>query len=324
MKKIIAILLFFLLSYVSAYAVGVPSIFSYQGRLADSGGNLLGTSSGTTYYFKFSIWDDPTSNPSTGNRLWPSAAPSSVSATVRQGVFNVDINTSSYNFNTDEDIYLQVEASSDNVTFETLSPRQRISAAPFAQISGAVSGIGQSSFGTTTPISNSVVTIEATSTGSTGLSIRGILGQLANLFQIQDSAGVNLFVVDSSGKVGVGTSTATRKFNVLGAESNPQLRLSQASDVYGEFKVDNLGDVWLSSTGKDITQADGNLWVCSGETCDPAIVPVGQGNMIVETALIFDNKFKFKLETNVGATNTIIMLDSLGNEILEFDEDGGP
>src|ERR1700756_4330766 len=69
-----------------AQAAGVPSIISYQGRLTDSSGNLLGSSSGTTYYFKFSIWDSPTVG--TGTQLWPTTA-HSVPETVRQGLFNV-------------------------------------------------------------------------------------------------------------------------------------------------------------------------------------------------------------------------------------------
>jgi hypothetical protein len=44
-----------------------------------------------------------------------------------------------------------------------------------------------------------VVSIEATSTNSTGLSIRTIGGQSANIFQIQNSTGSNLLYIDSSG-----------------------------------------------------------------------------------------------------------------------------
>jgi len=328
-KKIsfIAVSLLLLSFYVPAYAAGVPLILGYQGRLTDSSGNLLGTVSGTTYYFKFSIWDGSTVG--AGNKLWPITDPASVSAAVRQGVFNVNIGDTAngypdslnYNFSNNNNIYLQVEVSSTlNGTYETLSPRQRISAAPFAQVSGAVSGTGQSSFGTTTPFDISMVSIEATSTRAVGLSIRAMASQLANLFQIQDYLGTNLFLVDNNGKVAVGTSTATRKFNVLNTDSAPQLRLSQTGSVYGEFYVDSAGDVQLSSTGGNIRNQNENLWVCAGGSCG-ADTPADQGNIIVETSVTFDNNFKFKLKTNAGATTTTIMLDSLGNEILEFDED---
>jgi len=320
-KFLIASLLIFIFSYTAAEAVGVPTIFSYQGRLTNASGNLLGSSSGTTYYFKFSIWNVSTGGVAGTNRLWPSSDPSSQAISVRQGVFNVDIDTTTYNFNTDDEIYLQVEVSADNVTFETLDPRQRISAAPFAQVAGAVSGTGPSSFGTTAPFGTSVVSVQATSTQSTGLSIRGVLNQLANLFQIQDSTGANLFMVDASGRVGVGTSTATRKFNILDADSAPQLRVSQSTSAYGELRADSAGDVRISSAGGNIRQNNENLWVCSGDGCAmDATPPADKGNVIVETGVIFDNNFKFKLKENPGATTTTIMLDSLGNEILEFDE----
>ncbi|MEK7152232.1 MAG: hypothetical protein AAB773_02260, partial [Patescibacteria group bacterium] len=202
---LILILPVVLLSYSFVEAAGTPSIISYQGRLADSNGDLLG-GSGTAYYFKFSIWDNATVG--SGTRLWPTGAPSSSSLTVRQGVFVANIGDTAagfphaldYDFNTASDIYLQVEVSSDNSTFQTLSPRQRISAAPFARLSGAVSGsTTPSSFGTTTPFGTSVISVEATSTNTTALSLRSILNQLANIFQIQDSTGANLLFVNSTG-----------------------------------------------------------------------------------------------------------------------------
>jgi hypothetical protein len=208
---------FFILVPTAEAATGVPSIISYQGRLADSNGDLLG-GSGTAYYFKFSIWDNSTVG--SGSRLWPSSAPSSFSTTVRQGVFNVNIgdtaggfpDTLDYDFNTASDVYLQVEVSSDNSSFQTLSPRQRIGAAPFARLAGAVSGsTTPSSFGTTTPFGTSVVSIAATSTNSTGLSIRAIGSQSANLFQIQNSTGSNLLYIDS-----VGALFANQGLNVSG------------------------------------------------------------------------------------------------------------
>src|SRR3989344_5012112 len=104
-------------------ATGVPRIVSYQGRLL----NASGTAQTGTFYFKFSIWDNATVL--SGNRLWPVSAPDSVALTLTSGVFNVNIgdtvngfpNVLDYNFNTNQDIFLKVEASSDNASFETLS-----------------------------------------------------------------------------------------------------------------------------------------------------------------------------------------------------------
>jgi len=155
------------------------------------------------------------------------------------------------------------------------------------------------------------------STQAIGLSIRGIASQLANLFQIQNSAGTNLFVVNNSGNVGVGTTTATRKFNVFDSSSAPQFRVSQGDSVYGElYVVPVTGDLRISSTGGNIRQNNENLWVCSGDGCAmDATPPAGQGNLIVENSFIFDNGFKFKQDS---ASTT--MYDALDNPILQFDD----
>ncbi len=311
----VVIFIVFLSLHVAVYAAGIPLIFSYQGRLTNASGSLLTG----TYYFKFSIWDDPTSNPSTGNKLWPicSGCPHSVSATVASGVFNVNIgdtangflDTLDYNFNTNKDIYLQVEASSNDSDFEPLSPRQRISSAVFAQLSGAVSGTGQSSFGTTTPISNAIVTVEATTTFAIPVVIRGALGQVANLFRIEDSSSNFLFKVD------VGTTTLAGRFNVLDADTYPQFRLGHSNSIYGEFYTDPVGDIKISSTGGNIRANDQNLWVCEGDACNVGD-PADTGNIIVETAVIFNNNFKLKY---VDASTTV-MYNATGTPILQFDE----
>jgi len=137
------ILLFSLFLYVAVYAAGgVPLIFSYQGRLTDVNGDLLTG----TYHFKFSIWNVATGGTTGTNRLWPTAGPSSVSITVREGVFQVNIgdtangypDTLDYDFTTNVNIFLQVEVSPNNVVFEAFSPRQRIPSAIFAQVARAV------------------------------------------------------------------------------------------------------------------------------------------------------------------------------------------
>lgn len=297
-----------------------PSILGYQGRLTNASGSLLGGTSGTTYYFKFSLWDSV----SGGSKVWPTGEPTAVAATVREGLFNVNIGDTDngypdaldYSFDS-TDLFLKVEVSSSGGvgTFETLSPRQRMSSVVFSQVAGSVGGTRPSSFGTTTPFGTSVVSIEATSTQSTGLSIRAALNQAANLFQVHSYAGAALFAIDSIGKVGVGTSTPVRKFEVLNVDSVPQMRLSQTDALYGEFYVDATGDVQISSTGGNIRQNNENFWVCSGGGCG-VDAPAGKGNVIVETAVIFGNKFNLK---QVDASTTI-MYDTIGSEVLQFDE----
>ncbi len=80
---------------VAEAASGVPKIISYQGRLLDSSGSLLG-GTGTTFYFKFSIWNNSTVG--SGTQLWPSVAPISSGLSVVQGVFNANIGDTANGF----------------------------------------------------------------------------------------------------------------------------------------------------------------------------------------------------------------------------------
>jgi hypothetical protein len=209
-------------------ATGVPTIMSYQGRLADSSGNLLG-GTGTTYYFKFSIWDNTTVG--AGSKLWPTSAPSSFATQVRQGVFNVNIgdtangypDTLNYNFNSSSDIYLQIEVSSDNGTFQTLGPRQRITAAAFARVSGAVSGTDSSSFGTTTPFAGAQLNVEATSTTSILAVFRARAGQVADLLRFQDSLGNTLFSIDKIGSIFTSSTLSVSGTSTLATTTATQL-----------------------------------------------------------------------------------------------------
>ncbi|MBI2474624.1 MAG: hypothetical protein HYV68_02905, partial [Candidatus Taylorbacteria bacterium] len=246
-------------------ASGVPQIISYQGRLTNSGGNLLGSTSGTTYYFKFSIWDNSTVG--SGTKLWPSGAPGVTTTTVRSGVFNVNLGDTGngypdvldYNFNSNSAVYLQVEVSADNVTYETLSPRQSITSTSFSELSGAVSGTGQSNFGTTTPIVNAVVTVEATSTASTLITLRGFASQTANLLQAQNAAGSNVFYLNSSG----------------GAFASSTLQVTGATRLYSSLTAE--GATFAQSVGVGSTSPWGLLSVNSNTGAPSFVVGSSAG-----------------------------------------------
>lgn len=128
----------------SQAAVGVAKVLSYEGRLTDTSGNPLG-GTGTVYCFRFSIYDNPTVG--SGTKLWPTGAPSTTTATVTDGTFDVLIgsaDTLDYNFYSNDTVYLNVEANTTTVTcggtWENLSPRQRIAATGYALTAGNVYG----------------------------------------------------------------------------------------------------------------------------------------------------------------------------------------
>lgn len=149
---IFSTVILFSVTFLRVYATsGVPTIVSYQGRLADSSGTVLG-GAGTNYYFKFSIWDSPTVG--SGAKLWPAGAPGTNTLSVASGVFNVNIGDTgagypdalTYDFQTNDTVYLQVEVSSDNSIFETLGPRQRITSSGSAINAKTLGGFSPSYF----------------------------------------------------------------------------------------------------------------------------------------------------------------------------------
>ena len=126
-----------------------------------------------------------------------------------------------------------------------------------------------------------------------------------------------LTVDGTSGYFGFGTAAPASKLDIVEAASKPQLRLRQGSVIAGLY-VDSTGDLTLSATGENVRLQDENLWVCESGSCNTSGKPTAgdKGNIILETALIYDNNFKLGQS---GAAD-ITMYDTTGTAVLIFDE----
>ncbi|MDO8407991.1 MAG: hypothetical protein Q7S95_02010, partial [bacterium] len=251
-----------------------PQILTYQGRLTNSSGNLITG----TYYFKFSIWSSPTVG--IGTQLWPVTA-HSVSAAVTQGVFAINIgdtangypDTLNLDFSSASAFYLEVKVSSDDSSFETLSPRQPLAATPYALIANAVVGTTTpSAFGTTTPTAGAVVTIAATSTAAISLSIEGFLNQAANLFQIRNNSGTSLFSIGATGDVTMTNATSTNFFTTTASSTN--LAAQKLTATYASTTA-----LTVSGTGFFNTASTTNLVVSGLGGASGCLTPNSDGSI---------------------------------------------
>lgn len=208
-------------------ATGVPKIFSYQGRLLDSSGNLLG-GSGTDFCFRFSFYSDATVG-SPDTKLWPTSDPSTMTVNVEHGVFNVDIgsgiDTLDFNFQTTDTTYLNVEVASQianscsGVSFDNLAPRQRISSTGYSINSDTVDGFhaAQSASGS-----------QVTALTSGNLILGGVNPQFnatsSNTLTLQGGAGTGdiRFFSAANKLTSAGNLTIASNFNALGYASASQ------------------------------------------------------------------------------------------------------
>lgn len=280
-------------------AAGVPYAFSYQGRLYDSSGNLLG-GSGTTYCFKFSLWDHTT--PGSGSRIWPTSAPGAAQLTVRYGVFtaNVGIDTPdplTFNFYDNDAVYLQVEVAAYSGgcgTYETLSPRKRMVASGYAinsdLLDGATSGTAANNILKLDSSGNIGLTatnpsVRASSTNTLTIQGGGATGDLQFFSSSNKITSSGNLTLAGGATLGGGLSATTGGFS--GALTGTSASFSSASGI-------TLGTA-SSANGTIVLQNSTNantLTIASGAT---------------------SSSYALSLPAAQGTSNTVLRNDGSGN-----------
>ncbi len=238
----------FLFIGATSASAAVPHIISFQGRLTDASGDLLG-SNGTNYYFKFAIYGAS----SGGSPLWSSSGVG-IAIKVTQGVFNTLLGdtTSGFNsldldFDSTANYYLEVQVSSNNSDFEILSPRQRIVSSGFAINADTVhggrfinaTGVGQ--FGSLSTVSYSRFGTAVTSHGLStpaDLLTSGILESSGQVFfDTNASVAGNFELTGATSKLGINAGgTIDTTFEVGGTAS-----ISGTLNLAGLLTATNIG-----------------------------------------------------------------------------------
>ena len=204
---------------------GIPKLINFQGRLMDNTGALLGTSGGTDYCFKFSIYDATTA----GTKIWPTAAPTPDTLVVRTGVFDATIgvaDTLDLAF-TDDQAFVNVAVSAKSGTcdvgetgesYETLTPRPQIVSSAFAINSGTVGGFtpAQSATNNQIPVltSGAIVLGHATTAGlaSTGSNALTIDAGTSGILNLNNTSTGNILLGGGSLSTGCTLTNTTGAF----------------------------------------------------------------------------------------------------------------
>jgi hypothetical protein len=300
-------------------AAGVPYAFSYQGRLYDSSGNLLG-GSGTTYCFKFSLWDNAT--PGSGSRVWPTGAPGTAQLTVRYGVFTANVgidtpDTLTYNFYDNDTIFLQVEVAAYSGgcgTFETLSPRKRMVASGYAINSDLLDGA------TSGTAADNILKLDAS--GNIGLTAANpsVRASSSNTLTIQGGGATgDLQFFSSSNKItsaGALTLASTVSATSATFSSAAGINLGTASSANGTIVLSNASNANTLTIASGATSTSYGISLPAAQgTSNTVLRNDGSGNLTWVTLsatacsnCILNDGTATNITNNIAPTSDIVSL----------------
>jgi hypothetical protein len=197
------------------HAASLGSAFTYQGQLASGGMLVDGTAD-----MQFRLYDAASAGNQVGSQIQLPAV------SVNGGIFTVQLDFGVPAFNGDARwLEIDVRSPSGSGAFETLSPRQALTASPYSlQTRGIfVDAANQVGIGTTTPAARLHVVgasaprlrVENSGTGNAGVQVANTnhgyewrVTGADRMSLIDNTAGDAVrMTVDTSGNVGIGTST---------------------------------------------------------------------------------------------------------------------
>ncbi len=194
---------------VPTKAAATPAIITYQGKLL-----VNGTAATTTLAMKFVIYN----NASGGTALYTASGTlpttSTVNITPVSGLFSVNLGDTGTNslsptiFQNNSDLYLEI-----SIDGQVLSPRKRITAAPYSFNSKYLDGVSATSTASTStyiPISDAQGNFNFNRVTSTGIYANGSLVITRN---------TTLATTTVSGYLGVGTTNPTTGISAVGESS---------------------------------------------------------------------------------------------------------
>jgi hypothetical protein len=173
--------------------------------------------------------------------------------------------------------------------------------------------------------------------GTTGLLVTGAASN--NIASFYTSGGGAALAIDSSGSVGIGTTSPEKKLHIFDTnQSNQSVRFGNPSATpYGEINYNSTGVEHLYIRSKGTTTGYGNIVFETGSALDEAMRIDSSGNVLVGTtdSTLFNNTSGGGFSVSPSgltqiakqggdSADPVLMLNQTGHdgEILRFYKDG--
>ncbi|MBX3387925.1 MAG: tail fiber domain-containing protein [Phycisphaeraceae bacterium] len=266
-------------------ASGSGSVFSYQGRLTQSGANYTGPAD-----FKATVYD------SASGGIPVSPVVSQTGVGVVGGVFGLEILANPSWFQNAPDRYLEIAVRTPEAggVYSTLSPRQRIGQVPAAMVATTAQNVPWS----------------------------GITGAPAGASAWSSSAGG---IAYTGGRVGIGTSSPGAILTVSGLNSYNHMEVASTFEQGTWFNLTNSsagGRTWaLCSTGSINEEGAGAVLLRDNTAAAVRMAVLPNGNVGIGT---ITPQAKLDVQGSIAASGPVLFGNNLNDLLVLNGSPGGP